>query len=258
LTEPFFLNFWFPFLLIFARIAAFVSVIPFWGWRGIPVALRLYFAFVLAVILTFSWEGQVALPVHDPGLFILLGKEILTGLILGFLVYLFLSAFLMAGQFMDHQAGLMMAGTFDPLFGGQVTILGQFFYFLAVVFYLSINGHHLLFLSLRESFTVIPLTGPFVSSPVIWQYLQTYSAVFLLAFQIAAPVIIVLWLLDIALGLLSKAVPQIHVFIVGLPLKVAFVLLIFLFLLPLIGGVLGDVFEILARDFILIMENWSG
>ncbi len=258
MTEAYYLNFWFPFLLIFARIAAFVSVLPFWGWRGIPIALRLFFALVLAVTLTFSWEGQLTLPVHDQGLLFLLGKEILTGLVLGFLVYLFLSAFLMAGQLMDHQAGLMMAGAFDPLFSGQVTILGQFFYFLAVVFYLSINGHHLLFLSLRESFTVIPLTGPFVSSPVIWRYLQTCSAVFLLAFQIAAPVIIVLWLLDIALGLLSKAVPQIHVFIVGLPLKVALVLLVFLLLLPLLGGVMEDVFAVLARDFLLIMENWPG
>ena len=258
MTEAFFLNFWFPFLLIFARVAAFVSILPFWGWRGVPVALRVFFALVLAVTLTFSWEGQLTLPVHDLGLFFLLSKEILTGLVLGFLVYLFLSAFLMAGQLMDHQAGLMMAGAFDPLFSGQVTILGQFFYFLAVVFYLSINGHHLLFLSLRESFTVIPLTGPFVSSPVIRQYLQTCSAVFLLAFQIAAPVIIVLWLLDIALGLLSKAVPQIHVFIVGLPLKVALVLLVFLLLLPLLVTVMEDVFAVLARDFLLIMENWSG
>ena len=257
MTDAYFFNNWHPFLLIFARTAAFVAIIPLWGWRGIPAVLRLYFAFILTVTLFFSWGGQMELPVHDLGLFFLLGKEILTGLILGFLVYLFLAAFLMAGQFMDHQAGLMMAGTFDPLFSGQVTVLGQFFYFLAVVFYFSINGHHLLFLSLRESFTIIPLTGPFVSPPVIWHYLQTFSIMFLLAFQIAAPVIIVLWLLDISLGLLSKAVPQIHVFIVGLPLKVAFVLLIILFIFPLLGGALEEVFKILAHDFLLIMENWS-
>jgi len=252
------LNTLLPFLLIFARTVAFVVILPFWGWRGLPGVIRLYFAFVLAVALLFSWQGQITPPGHGLALLLLLGKEVLTGLILGFLVYLFLAAFLMAGQFMDHQAGLMMAGTFDPLFGGQVTMLGQLFYFLAVVFYFSINGHHLLFLSFRESFTVIPLTGPFVAAPVIWQYIKTCSTMFLLAFQIAAPVIIVLWLLDIALGLLSKAVPQIHVFIVGLPLKVAFVLLIFLLLLPLLGGVMSDVFEILARDFQLIMENWPG
>ncbi|NMB35309.1 MAG: flagellar biosynthetic protein FliR [Firmicutes bacterium] len=258
MAEAYILNFGFPFLLIFARVAAFVSILPFWSWRGIPVVLRILFALMLAVTLTFSWEGQLILPFQAGEFIFLLGREILVGLVLGFLVYLFLSAFLMAGQFMDHQAGLMMAGTFDPLFSGQVTLLGRFAYFLAVVFYLSINGHHFLFLSLRESFTVIPLMGTAISSPVIRHYLRTCGAVFLLAFQIAAPVIIVLWLLDIALGLLSKAVPQIHVFIVGLPLKVALVLLVFLLLLPLLGGVMEDVFSLLAKDFMLIMENWAG
>ncbi len=256
MTEAFFLNFWFPCLLIFTRIAAFLAVVPFFAWRGIPVMLRIFFSLVLSVILALNWEGEISLPASDLGLVILLGKELLTGIILGFLVYLFFSAFLMAGQFMDHKAGLMMAGAFDPLFGGQVTIIGQFFYFLAVVFYLTINGHHILFLSLKESFKVLPLAGPFVSSPVAWQYLKTFTGVFLLAFQIAAPVIIVLWLTDIALGFLSRAVPQIHVFIVGLPLKVAFVLLIFLFLLPLLGSVMREVFDRMSRDFLLIMQNW--
>ncbi len=256
MAETFFLDFWFPFLLIFTRIAAFLAVVPFFAWRGIPVMLRIFFSFVLSVVIALSWEGRLTLPSSDLGLIILLGKELLSGLVLGFLVYLFFSVFLMSGQLMDHKAGLMMAGSFDPLFGGQVTIIGRFFYFLAVVFYLTIDGHHILFLSLKESFRLLPLEGPFVSSPVTWHYLKIFSGVFLLAFQIATPVIIIIWLMDIALGFLSRAVPQIHVFIVGLPLKVALVFLIFLFLLPPLSGVLRDVFDRMSRDFLLIMQNW--
>jgi len=255
--EPFFLDFWFPLLLIFARIVAFVVVLPFFAWRGIPVMLRIYFAFILSVLLTLNWEGELTLPVSDLEMILLLGRELLTGLILGFLVYLFLSVFLMSGQFMDHKAGLMMAGAFDPLFGGQVTLWGQFFYFLAVVFYLTLNGHHLLFFSLKESLVLIPLDGPFISRPMLWEYVKIFPRLFLLAFQIAAPVIIIIWITDIALGFLSKTVPQIHVFIVGLPLKIAFVLLIFLFLLPLLGGVMREVFDLLARDFVLVMRSWT-
>ena len=66
-----------------------------------------------------------------------------------------------------------------------------------------------------------------ISTPAAWHFLKIFSSLFLIAFQIAAPVIIVLWLTDLALGFLSRVVPQIHVFIVGLPLKIAFVLLIF-------------------------------
>jgi len=150
-----------------------------------------------------------------------------------------------------------MAGTFDPLFGGQVTIMGEFFYLLALVFYLSINGPWMLFISLKESFTLLPPGGVFMSPEVTWQYLKIFAGAFLLAFQIAAPVIAAIWLMDIALGFLSRAVPQIHVFIVGLPLKVALVLLSFLFLLPLMGKVMGDIFERMTRDFIFIMESWN-
>ncbi len=258
MLEAMLTNFWFPFLLIFARVAAFVGVLPFFAWRGVPVMVRVFFTFVLSILLMFSWEGQLELPLNDLGLVMLLAREILTGIILGFLVYFFLAVFLMSGQFMDHKAGLMMAGSFDPLFGGQVTILGQFFYLLAVVFYLTVNGHHMLFLSLRESFTVIPLAGPFVSSLVFWEVVKTFTVLFLLAFQIAAPVVIILWMLDIGLGFLSKTVPQIHVFIVGLPLKVALVLFIFMLLLPLMGGVMSDVFGMLSREFLFIIEHWYG
>lgn len=254
--EPFFLNFWFPLLLIFARIVAFVVVLPFFAWRGIPIMLRVFFAFIVSVLLTLDWEGALNLPESDLEMILLLSREILVGLLLGFLVYLFFSIFLMSGQFMDHKAGLMMAGSFDPLLGGQVTILGQFFYFLAVVLYLTMNGHHLLFFSLKESLLLIPLEGPFIGAQVLWDYIKIFPRMFLLAFQIAAPVIIILWITDIALGFLSKTVPQIHVFIVGLPLKIALVLLVFLFTIPLLGGVLREVFDLLARDFVLVMRSW--
>ncbi|MGI5875946.1 MAG: flagellar biosynthetic protein FliR [Dethiobacteria bacterium] len=253
--DAFFLDFWFPFLLIFARIIAFIGVLPFFGWRGVPVLLRVFVSFVLSILLTLNWEGQLALPVNDLASILLFAREFLIGLLLGFLVYLYLSIFLMAGQFMDHKAGLMMAGMFDPLFGGQVTILGQFFYMFAVVLFLTVNGHHILFFSLLDSLKVIPLAGSFPPAPVFQEYIKHFYAVFLLAFQIATPVVIVLWLLDIALGFISKTVPQIHVFIVGLPLKIAFVLLVFILMCPFLGGVMNDLFDQIARDFIVLMRR---
>lgn len=255
--EPFFLEFWFPLLFIFARIVAFVFVLPFFAWRGIPVMLRVFIALTVSVLLALNWEGDLVLPGSDLEMILLLVRELVVGLVLGYLVYLFLSVFLMSGQFMDHKAGLTMAGTFDPLFGGQVTILGQFYYFLAVVFYLTINGHHLLFFSLKESLDVIPPGVSLIFKPVLWEYALIFCRMFLLAFQIAAPVIIIIWLADIALGFLSKTVPQIHVFIVGLPLKIALVLMVFLLLLPMTGGVMIKVFDLLAQDFVRVIRGLS-
>lgn len=256
MAEAVLIDFWWSLLLIFARIAAFIAVVPFFAWRGIPVMLRIFLSFVLAIMLALSSDGEAVIPATDIELIFLLGRELLTGLVLGFLVYLFFSVFLMAGQFMDHKAGLMMAGSFDPLFGSQVTLLGQFFYLFGVVFYLTIDGHYMLFLALKKSFAAVPLAGSMLSTPTAWHYLKIFPSLFLIAFQIAAPIIIVLWLTDLALGFLSRVVPQIHVFIVGLPLKIALVLLIFLLLLPQIGVLMRDIFELLEKDLLLIMENW--
>jgi len=255
--EPFYVQFWLPYILIFSRVIAFVFALPFFSWRGIPVMLRIFIAVSLSFLLLLGWEGEISLPGSDLEMIIMVGREVMTGLILGFFVYLFLSVFLMSGQFMDHKAGLLMAGTFDPLFAGQVTIMGQFFYFLAIVFYLTVNGHHLLFISFKEGLVLMPLGGPFASVGALWDFVRVIPRMFLLAFQITAPVIVILWLMDFALGLLSKAVPQIHVFIVGLPLKIALMLLIFVYMLPFLGGIMGDVFDMLARDFVLVMRSWS-
>lgn len=257
MEQAFFTEFWWPFLLIFARIAAFIAVLPFFAWRGVPVMLRIFFSFILALILAIALEIELPIPATNLELILQLGREVAVGIVLGFVVYLFLSTFLMAGQFIDHKAGLMMSGTFDPLFGGQVTVMGQFFYFLAVVVFLSIDGHHAVFLSLRDSFEMIPLAGAFMAPALMWDFVHTFGALFVIAFQIAAPVIIVIWLLDIALGFISRTVPQIHVFIVGLPLRVFMAMFIFMLIIPLLDGVMTDVFGLLRRDFMIIMENWG-
>lgn len=256
MEQAFFTEFWLPFLLIFARMAAFIAVLPFFAWQGIPVMLRVFFSFILALLLTLTLEVELPLPVTNLELILNLLREAAVGIVLGFVVYIFLSTFLMAGQFMDHKAGLMMSGVFEPLFGGQVTVMGQFFYFLAVVFYLSVDGHHMLFLSLRDSFEMIPLAGGFMTPSLMWDFVHTFGSVFVIAFQIAAPVVIIVWILDIALGFISRTVPQIHVFIVGLPLRIFFALFVFMLMLPLLSGVMMDVFDLLREDFLLIMENW--
>ena len=255
--DLFFLDFWFPFILIFVRVLAFIFALPFFSWRGIPAVIRTFMALTLTYLLLLGWEGQVYIPDSDLELILILGREAFTGLLLGYLVYFYLSVFLMSGQLMDHKAGLMMAGSFDPLFASQVTIIGQFFYFLAIVFYLTVNGHHLLFFSFKESLVLIPIGSSFATASVIWEFIRIVPRMFLLAFQIAAPVVVILWTTDIALGLLSKTVPQIHVFIVGLPLKIALVMLVFFMMLPLLGGVMGNVFDLLAKDFMLIMRSWT-
>ena len=250
-------NYGYPFLLIFSRLSAFMAIFPPFAWRGIPAPLRIFFALILSLLIALMWQGERPLMPADNLAFVLaVAREITAGIILGFFVTLFLSTFLMAGQFMDHMAGLTMGGVFDPLFGSQVTYIGQFFYFFAFVLFLTVNGHHPLLLALQESFRIIPLAGPWFSPALPQQFFKLFAGVFLLAFQIAAPVIVVMLILDMALGYLSRAMPQIHIFIISFSLKIMLTLAMLMLLLPYLEGILGYLFTRMAADFILVMESW--
>ncbi|MBS3943756.1 MAG: flagellar biosynthetic protein FliR, partial [Dethiobacter sp.] len=172
------------------------------------------------------------------------------------LTLLFFSLFVNAGQMIDLSSGLMLSAVFDPQFGGQVTFMGQFYYLLALVFYLTLNGHHYLLQALAGSFRVIPPGRGLVAPELTGGLIRLFADIFTLAFQIVAPVVIILLIVDLALGLIAKTVPQVHVFIEGLPLKIALSLLILALLVPLTGAV----WESLLADFIdrlwQFMRGW--
>jgi flagellar biosynthetic protein FliR len=248
---------WFFFLLIWTRLVGIVFLFPFFSWRGVPVALRLWLSLVLAVLLFFSLQGEPApAPEDSVRLVLLIAQEALTGLALGYLTLLFFSLFVNAGQMIDLSSGLMLSAVFDPQFGGQVTFMGQFYYLLALVFYLTLNGHHYLLQALAGSFRVIPPGRGLVAPELTGGLIRLFADIFTLAFQIVAPVVIILLIVDLALGLIAKTVPQVHVFIEGLPLKIALSLLILALLVPLTGAV----WESLLADFIdrlwQFMRGW--
>lgn len=248
--------YWLTFLMVFVRTAAFVFMLPFASWRGIPVLVRVAVSLSLAFLLFMPLEGKAGPLRGELDLALQLGGELVVGLTLGFLVTLMFAVFRMAGQMMDMQGGLMLSGVFDPQLGGQVTLMGQFYYIFAVVFYLSVDGHHRLINALAESFSLVPLgTGMFAASTA-GEVARLFASMFLLAFQISAPVLMILLCMDLALGFIAKTVPQLHVFIEGLPLKIALALFSFTLLLPLLSRVMQVVFDGLERDLIIIMRSW--
>jgi flagellar biosynthetic protein FliR len=244
---------WSVFFLLFVRLTALVAVLPFFTWRGVPALTKVGFSGVFAYLLFLAVSpAEPELPAHVFNYLLAVGSEVLFGLTLGFLVLLIFGAVRIAGQLVDFQSGLMMASVFDPQFGGQVTIFGQFYYLFALVFYLSLNAHHMLFLALARSVTLIPPGGAVFSPQLIPQFLTFIFQMFVVAFQLAAPVVTVLIFSDLALGLLSKTVPQLHVFMVGMPLKAGVALLIIYLIFPYMAQVMETVFGRMQQDISLL------
>lgn len=250
---------WPVYLLIFARLAGVVFLFPYFNWPGIPVVLRIWIAVMLTwlVYLTLPREmllnffGSTALETA-----LLLVKEAAVGLALGFLIALCFSLFTQAGQLMDLGAGMTLSAVFNPQIGGQVTLLGRFYYLLVLVYYLTINGHHLFIAAITESYRLIPLNSAFLVQELAGGMGYIFARIFTLAFQIAAPVILIMLILDLALGFVAKTVPQVHVFVEGLPLKIALALLILGILLPLMAAAWEDLLGIFSRYLYQFMEVW--
>ncbi|WP_035268358.1 flagellar biosynthetic protein FliR [Desulfitibacter alkalitolerans] len=241
-------------LLIFARASSFVAVAPFFSMQGVPALVKIGFSFILSVVLLplvpFSPLEDISLPAW----WFLVTKEVVVGLTLAFLANMVFAAIRMAGEIIDIQMGFAMASVLDPQTQTRTTLMGQFKYMLAILIFLAVDGHHVLISALAHSYTLVPVANV-VIDPVISLYiLKTFVGMFALAFKIAAPIIAVLIIADIALGLVARTVPQLNVFILGFPLKTGLGMFAVALVLPLLATIVGYLLSQLERDLITVME----
>lgn len=245
------------FLLIFCRITAFFVVAPVFSSRGVPNTFKIGLGFFISfiVFLTYGMKQSI---VPDAEYLLIVIREILIGIMLGYIVYLFFSVVQTAGAFMDLQIGFAMANVIDPHTGTSAPLLGNFKYMLMMVIFLMMNGHHYLLTGLMDSYQWMPLSNEMFSklmSGSITDYLtRLVGNTFLLAIQVSAPLVVAMFLTDVGLGFLAKTAPQFNVFVIGIPLK----LIIGLFLLILLMPGLAAIFERLFSIMFESMEQFFG
>ncbi|WP_339072959.1 flagellar biosynthetic protein FliR [Bacillus velezensis] len=218
------------FLLVFIRISAFFVTVPVFGHRNLPAVHRIGFAFFLSVICFSTLKHAPEIEIGEQYMLLVI-KEVVVGLSLGLIAFMMMTAIQIAGSFIDFQMGFSIANVIDPQSGTQSPLIGQFVYTLALLFMLSVNAHYLLLDGIYYSFQYIPLDQAFPSfgNDQFGLFIaKSFSAMFIIAFQMSAPVVASLFLVDLALGIVARTVPQLNVFVVGLPLKIAvsFIMLI--------------------------------
>lgn len=222
------------FLLVFTRMSGFFLIAPLFMSRNIPAQFKLGLAFFMA-FLSFSYSQMPNEVPLNGDYWLLLIKEAIIGLAIGFVAALLLYAIQVAGIFIDMQIGIAMASMFDPQSGVQTPITGRLKYYLAMLFLLSLNGHHFLIQGMIYSFEWIAVDQwvPALADGRVSTFLiEALSRMFSIAVLIAIPVSGALFLVDVALGIVAKTVPQMNVFVVGLPLKIMANFLILLIVLP--------------------------
>lgn len=204
-----------------ARILAWLSIDPMLGNRSAPVSVRvaLGVALTLAVAPVLPEMPKVPL-VSGEGL-LLLGQQIVIGMSLGFALRLVFAAIEFSGQFMGLQMGLSFATLFDPVNGAQTPVLAQFMVLLTILILFASNGHHLVIAAVVDSFRHAPISAEPMSSRGLYSILHWSASMFSIGLQIALPVTAAVLASNLAIGMMSRAAPQLNIFAVGFPLTLA-------------------------------------
>jgi flagellar biosynthetic protein FliR len=246
------------FLFVLVRVSAIIFSAPIFGSENIPKRLKVGFAIVMSLILLPLVSRDIQVPQTLTGLFIGMVGEFLIGIALGLTVkFIFVGATL-AGQFVGIQMGLGMANVFDPQSQSQISVVAQFINLMAVLLLLQINGHHYFLIALAKSFDILEPYSVYLSRTMFENILHMSSGIFVLAFQIASPVIAVLMFVYVTLGILGRTVPQMNVFVVGFPLTIAVGLLALGLSLPMFILLMRKVMDNLQSDLFVILRSAAG
>ncbi len=232
------------FLGIFSRVTGFLVTIPIFSTNNIPSYIKIGLSLLVSLIVFPTIE--VAVPIAQTEFFqlmILIVKEILTGLILGFICYLFFSIVYLVGHIIDMELGFAMANVISPENETEIPLTANLLYMLASLIFLSINGHHSFFRGLISSFRLIPLGSLNINYLMIDKLISIVMNTFVIAFKMGGPVLVAIFLTNILLGILARTMPQMNVFVVGMPLKILVGFIIMAITIPLYGGVFEYVYD---------------
>ncbi|MFO7716047.1 flagellar biosynthetic protein FliR [Desulfosarcina sp.] len=244
-------------LLIFLRVAAIVFSAPVLDTETIPVAFKAGLAFAVSILLLPTVDAVVT--VRDLSLMTFavgIVSEIAIGVTIGLSVKLLFSGIQLAGQIVGFQMGFAVANVVDPATSAQIPILAQFYNLTAMLVFLAINAHHMFFAALVDSYKMLPPLSMHISPQLVGMMMQLATNMFVVAVKVGAPLIAVLLVVSFGLGLVARTVPQMHIFIVAMPLKILIGLVFMLIVTPYLTAFLIDLFasyEATLFDLIRLM-----
>ena len=170
-------------------------------------------------------------------------KEALIGMMIGFIMELFIVGIEFGGSLADTQAGLSVANILDPSSGLNLTLISKLFRTLAILLFFILDGHHTLITALLKSFELIPISTFVNHTAAIQHLIESAVHIFSVALQVAAPIILVIFFVDFGFGLLSKIAPQINVFQLSFQMKPLITMFILFTIVPGMVDILAYVLE---------------
>ena len=210
------------FMLIAVRITGIFVAAPVFARNNLPalmkVGLSVTISFILLPVLQDSTTIVIDSFIH---LTVYAITEFLIGILIGFIAFVYFTSIYLAGTIIDTQMGFGMVNVFDPQTNTQIPVMGNFYNNIISLLFIVVNGHHLLIKALVNSFRILPI-GYSLNLDIEAVNLMTriFIEIFVLAAKFSAPVLLAIFFANVLLGVLARTMPQMNVFVVGLPLKI--------------------------------------
>lgn len=213
--------YWKHFLLALIRMLAFVSAMPYLSNIAIDTKVKIVFALFLTIIVfPLVPYSTWVIPNSLLSLTFLIFKEIMIGVILGFVVNLVFMSIVVMGELLGYQIGFTMATMVDPMSSMNNNILTIFSFVLATTLFLAINGHYYFIWGMKESFKFLPPGFSLIKISILNYMVFLIKKIFVIAIRVGAPAIATVLFVDITLGFIGKLSPKVQIIFVGFPLKI--------------------------------------
>ncbi len=211
----------YAFFLVFVRCSGMMLAAPMFSAANAPVTVRVYTTLAISCALTAIVRPTIGAVPSDLYAFALaVANEAVAGLLIGAFFSLVLHAATIAGALVDLQMGLGLSQALNPITGVSVTVIAQFKYMLCLIVFLSVDAHHIMLGAFVQSYQSMPTLSAVMLESIKESLIGLIGHMTLLALQMAAPVVAVSMVVDAALGLVSRAVPQMQALVVGMPAKI--------------------------------------
>jgi len=248
----------FGYFLVLLRISVLTILMPVLGHQLVPFPVKVGLTGLISFLIYPIVEATLPqIPASPVILAVFATQEILIAGMIAMLAQLIFASAQFAGQVMSYQMGLAIANVFDPASSAQIAVVGQFALILSMLVWLASGAQNTFLMAMVDSFHLLPIGHPWQVNG--WNALNQAAAnLFSLALRLAAPMMLLLFFLYVALGLLSRAVPQIQVFFISFPLTVGLGFLVFALAMPAIISLMRDSFAGLSLQVPGLLRALAG
>jgi flagellar biosynthetic protein FliR len=229
------------FVMVLTRISAFFLVVPVFSWQIIPVRVKVILVLLMAIF--FSMITPFAINSSQVSVLeavLLIANEATYGLALGLIVSVVFSTVKFSGRIIERQMGMAMAQVLDPLTGESSQPLGSLLEMIFIILFLGANGHHLFLLIIARSYEVFP-AGSIPTIPVLaGGVVKAGSTMFMAGLRLSAPILAAFLVLMVVLAVLARAIPEMNILFISLPLRIGLGLLMAAIFIPFINGFVAE------------------